>query len=459
MISLELIRRALPEARLDIAAADFAAITTDSRQVKAGELFLALPGEKFDGHTFCRKALEQGAAGIIISKEEYAVPGRSIVVRDTLEAYQRIARAYRRGHKGLKVVAITGSNGKTSTKDLIAACLAAQFNVVKTYANYNNEIGLPRTLLDVRDDTEIAVVEMGMRGLGQIRAMKKIAEPDIVVITNVGETHMELLGSMENIARAKSEILEDLTRENIAVLNGDDRYVARMTTGAWVVTYGIMNKSCVQGNISSLDAAGTCFTYRSALTGAEEKVNLPMIGEHNVMNALAAVAVAESLGVPDAKIALALETAQLTGKRQEISKVRGITLLNDAYNASPASMRTALNTLEELGRKAAGRRIAVLADMLELGALAEQAHRETGEYAAAHGVDLLIAYGTLGRLIAESARSKGVETLYCASNAEAAALLAQQARPGDVVLLKGSHSMEVDRVGVLAFGEFKEKKE
>ena len=222
---------------------EFTGVTTDSRAVKPGELFVALKGDNFDGHDYCAKAVELGAAGVVVSHEVSGLPAGVAVfmVEDTLLAYQQLAHAYRLRKQGLKVFAITGSNGKTSTKDLLAACLSCKYNVVKTQGNFNNEIGLPKTLLSIQPDTDIAVVEMGMRGLGQIAELCSIAEPDSGLITNVGETHMELLGSMENIGKAKSEIVLNLPEDGFAVLNGDNEYVlpAAGKTKAKVVYFGL----------------------------------------------------------------------------------------------------------------------------------------------------------------------------------------------------------------------------
>ena len=262
---------------------EFLGVTTDSRSIKPGELFVALKGENFDGHSYCAMALASGAAGVLVENLMDLPEDKVLIVQDTLAAYQEIAHAYRKSMKNVQVVAITGSNGKTSTKDLVAACLATKFKVIKTEANFNNEIGLPKTLLNIRPDTDIAVVEMGMRGLGQIRALKALAEPNVVVITNVGETHMELLGSLENIAKAKSEILEGLLPENTAILNGDDYYVSHMKTGAKIVTYGIITKNIVQGSEIKISETGTSFSYNSLATGARGSIDLPLFGEHNVM--------------------------------------------------------------------------------------------------------------------------------------------------------------------------------
>ena len=279
----------------------FTGITTDSRIESSGELFVALCGERFDGHAYCKMALEHGAAAVLVSKPVPELPSETVIitVEDTLLAYQQIAHAYRMSNKNLKVVAVTGSNGKTSTKDMIAACLSTKFKVIKTQENFNNEIGLPKTLLSVKADTEIAVVEMGMRGLGQIRELCDIAKPDVAVVTNVGETHMELLGSMENIARAKSELVEDLTQEQLAVLNADNEYVAAMAdkTKAQVVTYVYSGKATFRGDNVVTTAHGSVFTCIDSRSGERTEVNMPFIGEHNVQNALAAIAVGAAFGV------------------------------------------------------------------------------------------------------------------------------------------------------------------
>lgn len=274
---------------------EFTGINTDSRTIKSGELFVALSGENFDGHNYCAKALALGAAGVLVSHAVEGLPQDAVVIKtdDTLKAYQLIAKAWRDKQKNLKVVAVTGSNGKTSTKDLIAACLACKYNVVKTEANFNNEIGLPKTLLNIKNDTEIAVVEMGMRGLGQISALCKLASPDAAVVTNVGETHMELLGSMENIAKAKSEIVENLTAQQFAVLNNDDAFVRRMAdkTAAKVISYGCTEEAGVYAQNIKLTAEGSEFDCVCAAAGEKEHIVLPLLGEHNIYNALAAIAV------------------------------------------------------------------------------------------------------------------------------------------------------------------------
>lgn len=430
---------------------EFTSLTTDSRAVKAGELFVAFSGETFDGHNYCAKAVELGATGVLVSKDVEGLPEDVAVfkVPNTLKAFQEIARAYRRSFADLKVFAITGSNGKTSTKDLLAACLGAKYNVVKTQGNFNNEIGLPKTLLNITADTDIAVVEMGMRGLGQIAELCEIAEPDSGLISNVGETHMELLGSMENIGKAKGEIVENLPANGFAVLNGDNEYVvaAASKTKAKVVFFGLSEACDYRGNDIVTTGLGTTFTCTEKATGKAVQVKLQLIGEHNVYNALSAIAGAACYGVTLEESVKALATARLTGSRQEIIYIGDITFINDAYNASPASMEAALKTLAE-AKKAAknGRTIAVLADMLELGAISEDGHRRVGKWAVENGTDFILTYGDEAAYIADEAKKLGGNVQHCADRHEAANVLRTIANAGDIILLKGSHSMQVDKM-------------
>lgn len=434
----------------------FTGITTDSRGDCSGELFVALSGERFNGHAYCRMALEHGAAAVLVSEAVADLPQATVVitVADTLLAYQQLAHAYRMSWPHLRVIAVTGSNGKTSTKDMIAACLATKFKVVKTQANFNNEIGLPKTLLSIQPDTEIVVVEMGMRGLGQIRELCNIARPDAAVVTNVGETHMELLGSMENIAKAKSEIVEDLTKDQLAVLNADNEYVAAMAakTRAQVVTYGYAPQAAFRGDNVVTTASGSVFTCIDTRSGERVEVDMPFIGEHNVQNALAAIAVATTFGVKLNDGAKALATAKLTGSRQEIVHFGTLTVINDAYNASPASMEAALKTLHEAKKASKGARtIAVLADMLELGEISADSHRRVGQFAVREKTDIVIAYGTEAQAIVAAVEALGGLAYWCADRLAAAKLLDEILASGDIVLLKGSHSMQVDSLLDLVF--------
>ncbi len=438
-------------------ALEFTGVSTDSRTVQQGQLFVALNGEKFDGHAYVDKAVKLGAAGVVVSKP-VTVPDTVAVltVADTLKAYQDLAHAYRQSFKKLKVVAITGSNGKTSTKDMVAAVLSAKYQVVKTEANYNNEVGLPKTLLNIRPETEIAVVEMGMRGLGQIKAMCAIANPDLAVITNVGTTHIGILGSVENIAKAKSEILEDLPRDGFAVLNGDLPLVRAMETKlhTGVSWFGLHKQDDYRAEDIRITAEGSEFTCIESASGDFAAVELPQIGEHNIMNALAAMAVGKHLGVSLQEAAAVLKNpAAATGMRQEILHFGTYTVINDAYNASPASMEAALKTLREVknSNMGHGRSIAVLADMLELGDESADLHRQVGAIAVREKTDLVLTYGTEAVFISEEVARLGGKTYICLDREDAAANLKRLLRDYDTVLLKGSHAMGVDKLIDLVF--------
>lgn len=435
---------------------EFCGVTTDSRVKSSGELFVALSGERFDGHAYCQMALDNGASALLVSKAMPEIASNIVVitVADTLLAYQQIAHAYRMSINALKVVGITGSNGKTSTKDMIAACLESKFKVVKTQGNFNNEIGLPKTLLSANNDTQILVTEMGMRGLGQIKELCDIACPDVAVVTNVGETHMELLGSMENIAKAKAEIVADLTPEQFAILNADNDYVAAMAsqTRGKVITYGYAPNADIRGENVVTTASGSVFTCVDTRSGERAEVDMPFIGEHNVQNALAAIAVAATFGVKLKDSALALKSAKLTGSRQEIVRLGSLTIINDAYNASPASMEAALKTLHEAKKAVQGSRtIAVLADMLELGEISADSHRRVGQFAVREKTDLVIAYGQEARAIDAAVNALGGISIWCTDRDEAAKVLNEKLQAGDIILLKGSHSMQVDSLLDLVF--------
>ena len=432
---------------------DFTGINTDTRTIKKGELFIALKGENFDGHAYAGKAAESGAAGILASRKVDVEGIPVIYVEDTLKGYQDIAHAYRMKFSRLKVVAITGSNGKTSTKDMVATVLAYRYNVVKTQANFNNEIGLPRTLLGIQPDTDIAVVEMGMRGLGQIKAMCAIARPDVAVISNVGSTHVGELGSLDNIAKAKSEILEDLPSDGFAVLNGDLPRVRAMekklhTGVSW---FGFTEADDVRAENVEITADGSRFICKTADGSAE--FFIPQIGEHNVMNALSAIAVGRHFGVQLNNIKTALQGTVLTGSRQELLHFGSYTVINDAYNASPASMEAAFATLARLKQSAQPpcRTIAVVADMLELGDTAVEAHQNVGRMAAKAKTDILLGYGEETKATVDAAAAEGVAAFHFADRQGAAKKLTEILQPGDIVLLKGSHSMQVSGIIDLVF--------
>ncbi len=423
----------------------FSGVCTDTRKIKQGDLYIALQGESFDGHQFAAEAAQKGAAGIVAAKE-IALDIPVFKVKDTLAALQALAK-FHRLRFSIPVIAITGSNGKTTTKDMVAAALTSSYRVLKTQGNFNNEIGLPLTLLQLTQEHQAAVVEMGMRGLGQIRELMQIACPTHGIVTNVGETHMELLGSLTAIAAAKGELVEELPETATVFLNHDNTYVRQMAALAKgkVVFYGCDPASDVQ-------ALGN--TYRNGRTTIDLRtrqgnwqLEIPVAGRHNVYNAMAAVAVAEALGIAKEKIAAGLSSLELSEMRLHVERRGEVCIINDAYNASPMSMLAALDALEEVS---SGRRVAVLGDMLELGEVAAEAHARVGRYAAQSGVEVLIALGPWAKHLADAAKcdtiSENAVVYWTESPSEAKSFLRQTLQAGDTVLLKGSRGMRMEQM-------------
>ena len=426
-------------------AAQFAGVATDTRNLAVGSLFVALSGERFDGHDFIAAAVRQGAAGIVASREPVGLPLAVAVflVPDTRLAYQDLARFHRCRFQ-MPVIAVTGSNGKTSTKDMIAAVLSTQRNILKTEANFNNEIGLSQTLLKIGPEHEAVVVEMGMRGLGEIAGLAATALPTIGVVTNVGETHLERLGSVENIAAAKAELMEALPAEGIAVLNGDDVHVLamRQKTNARVVTYGTGPDLDVQAINLQYSAQGVTFDCRTKQDTVS--IALPVPGIHNVYNALAAITVALEFGVGLEATARGLATFEPGKMRLNIRKYGDVTVIDDTYNASPLSMAAAIDVLATVGK---GRKLAAIGDMLELGAAAPAAHEKVGRQLAAAGVEAVLALGDMARVAAETARDHGVAMVAaCPDHPTAIQLLRKILLPGDTLLLKGSRGMTMEKL-------------
>jgi UDP-N-acetylmuramoyl-tripeptide--D-alanyl-D-alanine ligase len=426
-------------------------ISTDSRTLKPGELFVALAGENFDGHNFVESASTAGAAGAIVdSNWKGKTPGNFALIRakDTLQAYQELAANYRKSLT-LDVVAITGSNGKTSTKDFTAAVLARRFRVTKTEGNFNNHVGLPRTILEATSRDEVAVWEIGMNHPGEVAALAKLAAPDVAVITNIGVAHIEFMGSRERIAEEKGALAEAVGTQGTVILNADDPFTKGIAarTHAKVILAGTTAGTIRSNEISQSDS-GTDFTI---LEGAHRcRAHLPVPGLHMVQNALLAVATGRVFGLSIEDCADGLVTAPLTKARLQIREIHGVRFIDDSYNANPDSMRAALRTLVELD--ADGKRIAVLGEMKELGSASELAHREVGETAATFRIDRLITIGDTAEVIAQGARAGGLEkTAAVRSTREAAELLGEIAEPGDLILVKGSRSARTEQV-IEAFG-------
>lgn len=423
----------------------FTGVSTDTRTLKPGSLFIALKGEKFDGHDYIVRAVDSGAAGVVIGKKDVYVPERTtaILVDDPLSAYQRLARFHRQRFS-IPVVAITGSNGKTTTKDMVAAVLSSRMKVLKTEANYNNDVGLPLTLLNINKQHEVAVVEMGMRALGEIRRLAEVALPTIGVVTNVGETHIEILGSVENIATAKGELVEIVGNDGLVILNADNPFVRAMEkkTSARLVFFGFEGGADVRAE--NLVASDRQISFECVSQKGTFPVVVPAPGKHNAYNALAAIAVGLELGLSPAEINSGLESFLPSAMRLHVETFGDYTVINDAYNASPMSMAAAAETLAYIAK---GRKIAVLGDMLELGDVAVDAHRRVGEKLAEEGIQVVVTVGKLAKYIAEAALDSGVDvTVACQTHDEAQEALRKLMRPGDTILIKGSRGMKMETI-------------
>ncbi|MDD4237409.1 MAG: UDP-N-acetylmuramoyl-tripeptide--D-alanyl-D-alanine ligase [Desulfotomaculaceae bacterium] len=427
-------------------AAVFSSIATDTRKMKVNALFFALVGEQYDAHSFLPQAVAAGAGGLVVSRLENLPTGVPVImVENTLAALQSLA-AYNRQRSGAVLVGVTGSTGKTTTKDMIASVLRVHLHTLKSEGNFNNEIGLPLTLLELDESHEAAAVEMGMRGPGEIQSLCEIARPKGAVITNINETHLELLGTVSNIAEAKGEILEHIPSGGFAILNAESPFIrreARRCRGK-VIYYGIEQPAEIRGENILAEGMGSRFNVD--IDGQTHAFYLPVPGRHNVMNALAAIGVGLEMGLTVEEITSGLATVALTGMRLEVIEGGSLKIINDAYNASPASTRAALGVLKDL---AGGRRsIAVLGTMLELGARAQGGHREVGKTAATLGLDYLITVGELAGHIVEGAVDAGFspeKVFRCAEHDSAVKILEGLLQEGDVVLVKGSRSMKMER--------------
>ncbi|NLP43011.1 MAG: UDP-N-acetylmuramoyl-tripeptide--D-alanyl-D-alanine ligase [Peptococcaceae bacterium] len=439
----------------------FLGCAIDSRRVQPGEMFVALAGENTDGHKFIPNALEAGA-GIVLAERRRLGKNESfelsasqvlIICEDSLASLQQLAK-YWRQKLNCQVIAITGSNGKTTTKDMVAAVLAQRFKVHSNLENQNNELGLPLTILKAPKDTEVLVLEMGMRGLGQIAELCAISSPNLGIITNIGTTHLELLGSQENIARAKWELIESLPLDGTAILNTEDYFSMKKakTLGAKKIFYGITGKYAQPDLYGSAIRPEGMNSTSFLVTINQEKcsVKLPLPGEHNVLDALAALAAGYVCGVQLEDGARALENFQLSKMRLEfLPGLFGSTLINDVYNANPTSMKASLKILAERG---GNKTIAVLGEMYELGALALAGHREVGQAVAELGIKQLVTVGKLAEDIAQGAWDAGYQksrTHVCPDWEQAVGVLQQlleQSEAGAWVLLKGSRGMKMERI-------------
>jgi len=429
-------------------------VAIDSRKLAGNPLFVPLGGANVDGHRFVAGALQSGAAASLWQRGREGAPeGALIEVDDVLEALQKLASAYLRA-TGAKVVGITGSNGKTTTKDMVYALLSTSLRVHKTQGNFNNHLGLPLTLLAMPEDTEVAVLEMGMSDLGEIALLASIAPPDISIVTNIGESHLLNLGSRENIARAKLEIASGTKPGGLLIYNGDEpllplvlnelRTADKLPEGLRTFTFGLSRANDDYPTHMEQRGVGMAF---AAYGEGERSFELPVLGSHNVTNALAAIAAAREFAIPAEKMQEGLAAMQLTGMRIErLTGVSGLTILNDAYNASPTSARAAIDVLA--GLEGYLSKTLVLGDMLELGEHERQYHLEVGRYAGRAGFDAVYAYGPLS---SESARGAAEcmdpQRVHAFTDkAELIAHLRANLAPEDAVLVKASRGMKLEEV-------------
>lgn len=428
-----------------------AGVSTDSRSIKQGSLFIPLAGDKFDGHHYVDEAFAKGAAAVLWQRDhEFTATGKPVIfVDNTLEALQQLAAAYR-AELSVRVIGITGSNGKTTTKDMTASILATTYKVHKTKGNLNNHIGLPLTMLELDEATEMAVLEMGMSARGEIALLSRLAQPEAVIITNIGEAHLMSLGSREEIARAKTEILCGLKPGGLFVYNGDEPLIEQVLPEMpqpqemLRFRFGDSTDNDIHSVAVLTDGEGTYFKTNLPNTA---NYYMPLLGDHNVVNALAAVAVSKYMGVHDTDIIKGLRNLEMTGMRIEMLRARsGATIFNDAYNASPTSMRAALRVLANL--KGFERKIAVLGDMLELGDHESDYHREIGASIQPDECDFLFTYGTLAKHIASEALKRLPRERVRAFQDKDAMIreLTKLVAAGDVVLVKASRSMKLEEV-------------
>ncbi|MGH1052614.1 UDP-N-acetylmuramoyl-tripeptide--D-alanyl-D-alanine ligase [Bacillus cytotoxicus] len=424
-------------------------VSIDTRKMEKGNVYVPIQGERFDGHSFVEKAIENGAVATLWKRDVQNPPANMpvIFVEDTLEALQMLAKNYR-DQLNVKVVGVTGSNGKTSTKDIVTSLLATKFKVQKTEGNFNNHIGLPLTILNLEEDTEIAVLEMGMSSRGEIEFLSKLARPNAAIITNIGEAHLMDLGSRDAIAEAKLEIVTGLQEGGVFVYNGDEplltNRVPKMDLAVETITFGDARANDYYPTSVTLQATGTHFTMNR-----DENVlfYLPVLGKHNVYNALASMAIAKYFGVTWEEMKQGLVTLQMTGMRMEVVKTNsGLTIINDAYNASPTAMEAAFHLMNGLDGFA--KKIVVLGDMLELGEQEVQFHYEVGKLIDPARISYVFTYGRLGAQIAEGAKINFPNERVKAydNKEELVKNLKDIVDMEDVVLVKASRGMKMEEI-------------
>jgi len=428
-------------------------ICTDSRDVRPGSIFVALCGEKFDGHAFVKTAMENGALWAVVQKEGDYGTDNLLFVNTTRQAFLDIAGLYRSKFSP-KVIAVTGSVGKTTTREMIAAVVKSRYKTLKTENNLNNEVGVPKTVLELDETIEAMVLEFGMVNLGEIRELTVPAKPDIAVITSIGTCHIENLGSRENIKKAKFEIVEGLKKGGTLLLNKDNDMMKDVSLPDYNVIYYAVEDSSADITAKDIFEHDGETDFVIVSESGEYRAHIPAIGVHNVLNALAGFGAGVAAGIEPEECALALANFKNTGMRQKMCICRGISVVEDCYNANPDSMKAALNTLGAQKLPEGARKIAVLGDMLELGTVAESSHYEIGKLAA-EKADLLLCFGELSRLIAAGAWVNGMKetAFHFESKEELAKELRKTAKTGDMVWLKASRGMKFEDISEAFFEE------
>ena len=420
----------------------------DTRNIQKGDTYVAIKGENFDGNIFWKDAFKSGADCVIVQDIEFSneelkeFDNKTIIkVADTMQALYEIA-SYKRKINNIPVVAITGSVGKTSTKDMVASVVSQKYKTLKTIGNNNNNIGLPFTILRLKDE-EIMILEMGMNHFGEIHLLSKIAKPNICVITNIGTSHIGNLGSKENILKAKLEILDGADNPTIIINNDDEllhKWYLENKNSRKIITYGIENKSDIMAEDMILEQEKS--TYKCNIDGKEIDVEVPIAGRHFVLNSLCATTVGITLNIDSRKIINGIKNVELTKKRMDIKEINGIKVINDAYNASPEAMKASLNYLSSFKDN---RKIAVLGDMFELGEYAEKLHRLVGEEVYKNNIDILVCAGENAKLIADEALENGMKKeniYYFEDKDEILEVLKNIVKTGDIVLFKASNGMK-----------------
>lgn len=429
----------------------------DSRTLQRGDLFFAVKGERLDGHDFVEQALERGAVAAVVRRDHlarYRVKTRLLVVEDTLIALQRLATSVRRLW-GKPLIGVTGSAGKTTTKEAIAHLLYGHYRVLKSEGNFNNHFGLPLMLLKLEAEHDVAVVELGMSHRGEIKALAHIAMPETGVVTSVAPVHLEFFDSMADIARAKFELIESLPAGGTAVLNADDEYVSQFGRDfrGRVITFGMKCGADVRAeNIQSQGVQGSNFDV--VVGSCREQAMLPLVGTHNIHNALAAVAVGLERGLKPSEAVAALASLAPADKRGQLIQLGDTTVINDCYNSNPKALDAMVDALATMP---AERRVVIAGEMLELGLAADELHRRCGQHMAERGIDVLIGVRGQAQRMVQAARQHGIRAEFVATPEEAGEWLARETRKGDVVLLKASRGVKLERAletwkGVVSHG-------